>query len=349
VSRRVWIAIGLVALLAFMFALPSILNNLYWTHVLVLSTITALMAVSLRTLARTGLIYMGTAGFMLTGAYTSAILVVKAGFAVWPAMFLGALMAATIALVVGIPFLRAKGIYFAILTVMMSEVLRNIVWYWNSLTGGSTGLRGIPEPEPINLGVATLSFDTRANYYYLALVLVVICLIILYRVEKSWLGNMWTAINENDLLARSVGIHIKSHKLLVFTITAFFTGFAGALYAHYMGTLSPYGYPGSPFSFTASVYTIMYMMVGGEAYFAGPIVGAFLLTFVPELSRGVQEYLPIIFGALIIFIVFVMPEGLLGLLHAIVRRVKRVYGKNKAGPAPAVTPVVEQEVGERNE
>jgi branched-chain amino acid transport system permease protein len=324
--RALALAIGVPIFVIFLFSLPTLLRSDYWIHVLILSTIQVLMAVNLRALARTGLISMGTAGFMLLGGYSSALLVTRAGFNVWLAMLVGGILAAFLALVVGYPFLRAKGVYFAILTVMMSEVLRLIAWYWPSLTGGSTGLRDIPTPNHINLfGLTTLTFESKANYYYLALVMVIVCLVILYRVEHSWLGTMWKSINENDILARSSGINIMKHKLIIFAVTAFFVGIAGGLYAHYMGTLSPYGTPGSPFSFTASIYLVIYMMVGGEAYFAGPILGAYLLTLVPELARGMQQYIPLVFGGLLIFIVFVMPEGIVGLgdrFATIYRRVR---------------------------
>jgi branched-chain amino acid transport system permease protein len=256
---------------------------------------------------------MGTAGFMLFGAYSSALLAVKFGLSFWITLPLGGLLAAIVALAVGYPFLRAKGIYFAILTVMLAEVCRLVAWYWSGLTGGNTGLRDIPLPDPISiLGITTLAFNTRTAYYYLVLVIVIISLVVLYRIERSWLGLMWSSINEADDLAQAVGINIMGHKLLIFVISSFFMGIAGALYAHYMGTLTPYGTPGSPFGFTASIYILIYMVVGGEASFAGPIIGTVIFSLIPEVARGMKEYLPLIFGALLIFVVFVIPEGIMG-------------------------------------
>lgn len=335
-KSRAGVYLGIAAVLVVMFLLPMVITNPYWIHVLVITVITSLLAVSLRALARTGVISMGTAGLMLVGAYSSALMAMKAGIPVWVAMPLGGLLSAFIASLVGYPFLRAKGIYFAILTVQMSELLRAIAWYWSGLTRGSTGLQGIPRPEPINLGVFTLNFESRTSFYYLALVLVIVCCAVLYRVEHSWLGTMWSAIRENDVLARASGINVRMHKLGIFVISAFFMGFAGAMYAHYMGSLSPYGYPGCPFSFSASIYTIMYMMVGGEAHFFGPIVGTFLLTIVPEAARTLKEYMPLLFGLLLIVVVFFMPEGILGLAERLLR--KRRKG---ASPPPACKPGTE--------
>jgi len=334
-NRRFARYIGTAAALVFLFALPSILRNDYWVHVCVLTTITALMAVSLRTLSCTGQISMGSAGFMLAGAYFSALVALKAGMNVWLAIPLGGLFAATLALLVSVPFLRAKGVYFAILTLMMAEVLRKVAWYWSGLTGGSAGLQNVPGVPSLSLpGLGTISFTTTANYYYLTLLIVVVCMIILRRVEVSWLGTMWKAIDENDRLAQSSGIDIFRQKMLVFVLTAFFMGIAGAMYAHYMGGLSPYGTPGSPFSFSASIYLIIYMMVGGQAYFVGPILGTALLLFIPELARSIQEYVPLLFGALLVFVVFVVPQGIVGLASDLASRVARLLSKPKVQTPP---------------
>jgi branched-chain amino acid transport system permease protein len=306
--------IAIATLVCLLFLIPLFIKSNYWLHVLIITGINVLLAVSLRALAHTGQISMGTAGFMLIGAYSSALLAINLGLSFWLTMPLGGLVAAVIALAAGYPFLKAKGIYFAILTVMLAEVCRLIAWYWKDLTGGSGGLQYIPAPDPINvLGLFMLSFTGKISFYYLILVIVLISLIILYRTERSWLGLMWSSINEADTLASSVGINIMFHKILIFAISSFFMGIAGALYAHYMGSLSPYGIPGSVFGFTASIYVLLYVVVGGEARFAGPIIGAFILTMVAELARSLREFMPLLFGCILIFVVFLMPQGLVGL------------------------------------
>jgi branched-chain amino acid transport system permease protein len=306
--------ISILVFVCLLFLVPLFIKSNYWLHVLIITGINVLLAVSLRALAHTGQISMGTAGFMLIGAYSSALLAINLGLSFWLALPLGGLVAAIIALAAGYPFLKAKGIYFAILTVMLAEVFRLIAWYWKDLTGGSGGLQYIPAPDPINiLGLILLTFTTKVSFYYLMLVILIISLIILYRTERSWLGLMWSSINEADILARAVGINIMFHKILIFAVSSFFMGIAGALYAHYMGSLSPYGIPGSVFGFTASIYVLLYVVVGGEARFAGPIIGAFLLTMVSELARSLREYMPLLFGGLLILVVFLMPQGITGL------------------------------------
>jgi branched-chain amino acid transport system permease protein len=215
---------------------------------------------------------------------------------------------------------------------MLAEVCRLIAWYWLDMTHGAAGLQNIPCPEPINLfGLAVLTFNNKLSCYYLILIIVIICIVILYRMEHSWLGLIWSAISEADNLAQAVGINIMGHKMLMFCVSSFFMGIGGALYAHYMGGISPYGTPGSPFSFTTSIYTLIYVVFGGEAFFAGPILGAVLLTLLPEVARGAQEYMPLIFGGLLILVMFLMPQGILGLNTSISilynRAMARLTGK----------------------
>jgi branched-chain amino acid transport system permease protein len=307
----------IIVCVCFLLVLPLFWKNVYAIHVLILAGINVLLAVSLRAQFRTGQVSLGTAGFMLVGAYASALLAKNMGLSFWISMPLGGLASAMIALIVGYPFLKAKGIYFAILTVLLAEVLRSTVSYWPSLTGGTSGLLDIPSPVLNIFGLTTITFDTKFSYYYLMLVIVIICLIILYRIEKSWLGSMWKAINESDNLAQAVGINIMGHRILNFSVTCFFMGIAGALYAHYTNILNPMGTPGNIFAFTTSMYVMTYVIVGGEKRFAGPIIGALFLTIVFHLSRMLGELEPLIYGALLILVVFFIPDGVISLYYLV--------------------------------
>ena len=319
---------GVLAPICLVILLPLFIRSQYWLHVMILTGINVLLAVSLRALARTGQISMGTAGFMMIGAYSSALLTKNLGLSFWIALPVGGFLAAVIALAAGYPFLRAKGIYFAILTMMLAELCRLTFWYWKNMTGGSAGLQYIPSPDPLYIfELFTLTFSSKIDYYYLMLVILLISLIILYRTERSWLGLMWSSIKEAEHLARSVGINTMFHKILIFGISSFFMGIAGGLYAHYMGAISPYGIPGSVFGFTASIYVLLYIVIGGEARFFGPIIGAVLLTIVSELARSLREYMPLLFGGLLIFVVFFMPQGIIGLNDLLYRLYKKVMCK----------------------
>jgi branched-chain amino acid transport system permease protein len=299
--------------LAVVCLLPQIVGNDYWIHVLVLIVIMILAAASMRAINRTGEMSLGTAGFMLLGAYSSALLAKKLGLSFWLVLPVGGLFAAFVALAVGYPFFRVKGVYFSISTLLLATVFQYVTGYLKNLTGGWDGVRFIPSPDPISIAGMTLKFDTDMSYYYLAVIIVGLCLYVLYRMEHSRIGLVWGAIKEADYLAQATGVNIMAHKIFVFVVACFFTGIAGGLYAFYQQAISPATNPGNLFSIFTSIYCVLYMVVGGEASFFGPIIGTALFMLIPEFSRPLQMYRPLVYGTVLILIVFFMPKGLIGL------------------------------------
>ncbi len=293
--------------------MPVILShNEYFVSVLILITINILMVSSLRMISLLREISLGHVGFSLLGAYGSALLVMKGGIPFWPALGMAGLLSAAIALILGYPFLRVKGIYFSILTLLTAETFRLVAFYWQSLTGGSLGLVGIPSPEPLVLPLlGTVSFDAADAYYYLTVVVFSACFIALYLIERSHLGFTWRAIKEGEELSQSVGINVIGYKMLNFVIASFFAGIAGSLFAHYQHNLSPDFT--SRFGVVTSIYLLVYMVVGGQRSFAGPVVGTIVLTLISELARPMREYQPMIIGAIAILVSLFIPAGLTGL------------------------------------
>jgi len=322
-SRKLLINIlSIVVLAAIIITLPIALKNVYWTSVLVILVINILLVSSLRTLKLVGHISLGHVGFSLIGAYGSALLAIKLGLSFWITLFLGGFMAAIVALALAYPFLKVKGMYFALLTLLTAETFRIVTWNWRSFTGGFWGLLKIPSPNPITIpGIGTITFDSVNSYYYLTVVIVALSLFVLYRLEHSHLGFKWRVIQDTEVLAQSVGINVTWHKILNFAIASFFAGIAGALFAHFQHGLSPDF--SARFGVLMSIYLVVYMVVGGEAKFAGPIIGTVVLTIVAELGRGIGEFQPMLIGAIAIFAVLLMPEGLIGLPN----RVKLLYRK----------------------
>jgi len=311
-SRKLLITIAVtIVLVVVITILPLALNSVYWTSVLVLMGVNILMVSSLRTIKLLGHISLGHVGFSLIGAYGSGLLAIKLGLSVWLTIFLGGLMAAVLALALSYPFLKVKGMYFALLTLLTAETLRLITWYWKGFTGGFWGLLKIPSPGPIIIGGLTIDFDKVNNYYYLTAIIVAISLFVLYRLENSHLGFKWKAIQDTDVLAQSVGINVKWHKMLNFTIACFFAGIAGALFAHFQHSLSPDA--NARFGVLMSIYLVVYMVIGGESKFSGPIIGTVVLTIISEFARGLGEYRPMMIGAIAIIFILLMPEGLVGL------------------------------------
>ncbi|MEW5722336.1 MAG: branched-chain amino acid ABC transporter permease [Thermodesulfobacteriota bacterium] len=303
---------GWAAAAAAAVAAPLVLANIYWTSVLTNIVIYVLLAVSLRTIFLIGEFSLGHVGFMCIGAYTSALLTMKTSLPAGLTIPGGGLMAGLVALGLGYPFMRVKGIYFVILTVVTSESVRLLAFNWRNLTGGHDGLVGIPAAGILRLpGLGSVDFSGFNEYYYLALTVVAVSLFILNRLETSRLGFTWTAIRETSKQAEAVGINVLRYKVINFSLACFFAGIGGALLAHFEQIISPQA--SSTFGVMTTIYLLIYMVVGGKARFTGPIGGAVLLSLVMELTRPMQEYQPLIIGAIAIVVVMFLPEGLVSL------------------------------------
>ena len=304
---------SLAAIVILLFLLPTILSgNQYYLSVLTLLIINILLVSSLRSVTLIDQISLGQIGFALIGAYSSALLMMKAHLPFWPAMVISGLIAATVAFVLGYPFLKVKGIYFSILTLLTAETIRLVAFYWTDFTGGTQGLIGIPSPEPMTLPfLGIVKFNTINNYYYIVLFVVLLCLLITYLIERSHINFKWRAIKDADELANSVGINVMWYKIVNFTIASFFAGISGSLFAHFQHNLSVD--INSRFAVTTSIYLLVYMVVGGLKSFSGPIIGTAILVFLAEISRPMQAYQPIIIGIIAILVVLFMPYGLTGI------------------------------------
>jgi branched-chain amino acid transport system permease protein len=302
-----------LAAVVVIFLMPNILSgNKYWLTVLTLLVINVLLVNSLRSITLINEISLGQVGFAVIGAYSHAILVMKVGLTFWPAMFLSGLLAAFIALLLGYPFLKVKGIYFSILTLVTAETFRLVAYYWTGLTGGTLGIQGIPSPEPLHVAGHVVKFDaTTNNFYYIAIGVVLICLLILYHFERAYVSFQWRAIRDDNMLAGAVGINVIGYKIVNFVIAAFMAGIAGALFAAYQHVLS--AATTSRFGVTASIYLLVYMVVGGRGSFIGPLIGTALLTLIAESSRSMLQYQPILAGAIAIVVMLFLPMGIAGI------------------------------------
>lgn len=316
--------LAMAALAASAIAAPPILSSIYWTSVITMIVINALMVASLRTIFLIGEFSLGHAGFMCIGAYTSALLTMKVGLPFAISLPIGGLLAGLVALGLGYPFMRVKGIYFVILTVVTSESIRLLALNWRSLTGGINGLIGFPGAGVLFIpGIGHIDFNGFTGYYYLTLGITCISLFILYRLEKSPLGFIWSAIREGDKMAGSVGINVLRYKVINFSIACFFAGIGGVLWAHSQQTISPQA--GSTFGVMTTIYFLVYMVVGGREKFMGPIVGAVALSLLIQFTGSMQEYQPMIIGSIAVAVAMIIPEGLISIPERIDRWRLRNY------------------------
>lgn len=280
-------------------------GNEYYLHIYIICVINIILGNSLRAIAATGQISIGQAGFMAIGAYTSAILTTKFNFPIYGALLMGGVAAMVLAALIGYPLSRVRTIYFIMVTMFIGEIIRLVLFEWRNLTGGSTGMMGIPRPEAFSVfGIFQIDFSNRFQFCYLALALLLLTLLILYNIERSHLGTILAAIGQEEAVASSVGINVAKYKVMIFCIGSFFTGLAGGLYAHYMTVLNP-----DSFSTFMSLYILVYVIVGGKK-FAGPIAGAIVLTLIPELFGALKEYQPFVFVIVLFLVVFLLPGGL---------------------------------------
>ena len=321
---------ALAGIYAVLVVLPHLLS-FSQKEVAVFLVINVLVVVSYRLLTLTGEWSLAHVVIMGVGAYASTLLAKRLGIPVPPAMLLGAGVAALVAWVLSFPLLRMKAFYFLIGSFAAGEIIRLCWKRFREPFGGPKGLKLIPSVPDIEIGGLQVMFFDPVNYYYLCLVVVSISLIILYRVEKSRIGLTFHAIHWQDKLAEAVGVDTRRYRTLAFVIASFFAGLAGALLAHYLGTVNP-----NQFDVEAMVYVLVWVIVGGTATIYGPILGVVVLTVINEIvlrELGVDQARPLIYGAILIASILFLPDG----LESLGPKVKRVLARGREGAGEGVS------------
>ncbi|MCI0469014.1 MAG: branched-chain amino acid ABC transporter permease [Nitrospirae bacterium] len=279
----------------------------YYLDVLSMSGIYIILALGLNVIVGyTGLLNLGFAAFYAIGAYTYAILNTQLGIGFWAALPVSAAFAAAAGTLLAVPALRLKGDYLAIVTLGFGEIVRLVLNNWDSLTKGPNGITGIAPPE-LAIGHWSLSINKLSYYYYLVMLFVLAALFIIRRVELSRIGRAWKAIRENEIAASSMGINATRYKLYAFAFGTFWAGTAGILFASKMRFVSP-----ESFTFMESVIILSMVILGGIGNTYGVILGAFILTLLPEALREMQLYRMLILGAGIAALMIFKPQGLMG-------------------------------------
>ena len=308
-SNRLSWALGFVLLAALLIVLPHLLS-LSQQEILVLLVINVLLVSSYRLLTLTGEWSLAHVVIMGVGSYASAMISKELGWPVPISMLAGATVAALLAFLLSFPLFRMKGFYFLIGSFAAGEIIR-LIWKWTDLTwlfGGPKGIKLIPPFPDIKLFSLDIDFYEPVNYYYLCLIVVAICLVILYRVERSRLGLTFHAIHWQDKLAESVGVNTFRYRTLAFVVSSFFAGLSGALYAHYIGAVAP-----NRFDVEEMTYVLIWAIVGGTATFYGPIIGVVVLTILNEVvlrALGVDVMRPMFYGIILILFILFLPNGL---------------------------------------
>ncbi len=296
-----------VGLFAGLIVLPHLLS-FSQKEVAVFLVINVLVVVSYRLLTLTGEWSLAHVVITGVGAYASTLLAKRLGVPVPVAMPLGAAVAALTAYVLSFPLFRMKAFYFLIGSFAAGEVIRLCWKRFREPFGGPKGIKLIPSVPDIDIGIVDVAFFDPVNYYYLCLVVVTASVVVLRRLEQSRIGLTFHAIHWQDKLAESVGVDTRRYRTLAFVIASFFGGLAGALLAHYLGTVNP-----NQFDVESMVYVLVWVIVGGTATIYGPILGVVALTVVNEIvlrELGVDQARPLIYGAILIASILFLPDGL---------------------------------------
>ena len=320
-ARLVWLGVLAVACVA-----PFVLS-ISQRDVLIYMVLYVVVAQSFRLITLTGDWSLGHVVTMGVGAYASALLTKKLAFSFWLAMPSAGLVAALFAFVLSFPLFRLKGFYFLIGSFAAGEAIR-LCWYkFRDPFGGPTGILRIRAPE-LDLGsLGAIDFSDAIAFYFFALAFTVLCLWLMWRVERSRIGLTLNAIHWRDVLAESVGVNVRRYKTLAFVVASFFAGSAGSMFVHYLSSANP-----NQFGLAVMLYLLVWVIVGGTRTFAGPIIGTVLLTIIDERLRvaGVDQYRPAIYGVILILTIRFLPQG----LESLPARA-RAWWQDRRGTGPA--------------
>lgn len=299
-STPVKYIINAALIVAVWFVMNSLISSgaisRYYARIIYKAGIYVIAAVSLNlTCGFLGQLPLGHAGFMAIGAYTSALITKSFDFGgefltFFIALLAGGVVAAAFGLVIGLPALRLKGDYLAIITLAFGEMIRVII---NNLsfTGGALGIKQIPR-------------YTNFTWVY---ALCVITIFVSYTLVNSKHGRAVISIRENEIAAESCGVNVTYYKSMTFTLAAFFAGLSGGLYAHYIATISP-----GVFDFNRSIEILVMVVLGGMGSIVGSVVSASVLTALPELLRTFDNYRMVVYSLLLVVVMIFKPSGLLG-------------------------------------
>lgn len=317
------IAVGVLAVI--LLALPWLVNP-YVLQVFIMTITCSMLGLAFALTMRVGLPRFDIAAWYGVGAYTTAMLMIKGGFSFWPALLTGGLVAVALGWLIFAAAVPRGMIVFLMFGMAASMTIYQIFGTVKFFGGwGGTGV--VPKPA-----IGSFTFTNKPELYYLGLFFLAVNIAVYRLLYTSRIGRAWSAIGSSIKLAGSAGIDVVRYRMANVLIGNFFLAIAGGYFVAYSLVAAP-----NNFGFQSSIFVMTYVFVGGLAHsLAGPIIGAFVVTFVPEYLRIAKEYESIITGAIIVFIIVFMPMGILGVYDRVVKR--RVAGRlNRAKVRDACT------------
>lgn len=302
VSKRNFI---LIIIILFSLILPIFVTNDYYKMLFNQTFINIIAVLGLNFITGlTGQMNLGTDGLVAIGAYSSALLTTTFKISPWLGIVFALVMGLIIGIGLGYPSLKIKGIYLALTTLGFGEIVRMLITNLN-FTGGTHGISNIP-----GYNFFGISINSPTSFYYFLLFVVIFIIYISLRIVNSKWGRTFKAIRDNAEAVEACGIDISKLKILAFTLASIYGALAGALYGNLMGYINP-----TAFNYDLSVSYIMMMMIGGIGSVTGNILGAIVVTILPEILRFLQNYYWLFFSTVVLIFTIFVPNGLISIFE----------------------------------
>lgn len=306
------------ALMIFAIVFPFVFST-YQTNIMTTALMYVVLGLGLNiVVGLAGLLDLGYVAFYAVGAYTYALLNHHFGLGFWVVLPIGGLLAALFGILLGIPVLRLRGDYLAIVTLGFGEIIRLILENWGSFSKGPSGISNIARPALFGI---EMSLNTAIVYtYYIMILFVIITIFVVNRLQDSRLGRAWIALREDEIACQSMGIDKMKTKLVAFSLGAFWAGIIGVVFAAKTTFINP-----ASFTFLESAIILSIVVLGGMGSIVGVIIGALVLILMPEYLRALSEYRMLAFGAILVCMMVFRPQGII----ASVRRTYKYTPQNR--------------------
>jgi len=294
-------------LVAIFFGTSPFFIDAYFLYIFNLIGIGVILTIGLNlVMGYAGQISLSHGAFFGMGAYGTAILVEKLGLSFWVAWPLGGILAAIIGIIIGLPALRVGGHYLALVTLGANEIFNLILIHSEGLTEGVVGLK-VARPR-----IGSFAFSEDAYFFYIVFITCVVLIWVANNIINSQFGRAFNAIRESETAAQAIAINLYEYKLIAFAISAFYAGIAGGLYGSLIKFIDP-----TNFDLFLSIKYLAIVIVGGLGSIPGSLIGAGIMTVLPELFRAFGDYQHLIYGFILLIFVIFLPRGIIGLLSSL--------------------------------
>jgi branched-chain amino acid transport system permease protein len=297
-----WVIISLIVIAV---GLPLVVTARYPLQVMINAYLLGLVAMSITLVMGTaGQSSLGQAGFMAIGAYTSALLALRLHVPFEVSLICGGLFTGALGTLLVFPAFRLRAHYVAIATIGIGEIVSLIILNWDAVTNGPLGLTNIPPPTFFGIKIVM-----ARNVYWFTLAMLIIGVLIQWRLVRSSLGRVWRALRDDEVAAQAYGINLNRYKTLAFASSAFLAGLSGAFFAHMYSYIN-----NETFTSSTSILVLTMAILGGMGNILGAILGAVVLTILPEIFRNVidYQYRYLLYGLVLVLMIRFRPQGLLG-------------------------------------